>query len=69
MMTTLDFLPNNDDTGETQEEKQLYEHIMKCIGKKTIQEQEEGSVLHTSVVFTSLALLWNICQCSDLNWE
>ena len=29
MMTTLDFLPNNDDTRETQEEKELYEHIMK----------------------------------------
>ena len=37
--------------------------------KKQTQVKDEGSTFYTTVVFTSLGLLYNASQCADLGWE
>ena len=38
-------------------------------GPKKQQYEKEGNVFHTTTVFSSLVLLWNIVQCEDLEWK
>ena len=68
-MTILDPLPSSNDTGVTNREKALLEYIQQCVDKKQPQVKVEGSTFHTTVVFTSLGLLYNASQCSDLGWQ
>ena len=68
-MTVLDPIPSQNDTGVTNREKKLLEYIQECVDKKQTQVKVEGSTFHTTVVFTSLGLLYNASQCADLGWE
>ena len=65
-MTVLDPIPSKNDTGVTNREKKLLEYIQECVDKKQTQVKVEGSTFHTTVVFTSLGLLYNASQCADL---
>ena len=62
-MTVLDLIPSKNDTGVTNREKELLEYIQECVVKKQTQVKVEGSTFHTTVVFTSLGLLYNASQC------
>ena len=66
MMTILDPLPDVGDSGITQREKRLLHYIQTCISGKQTQYQVEGDTLHTTTVFTSLGLLYNLCMCKQL---
>ena len=68
-MTVLDPIPNEKDEGITKRERELYAYINTCIEKKQSQVQVEGHTLHTTVVFSSLGLLYNASQCRDLEWQ
>ena len=69
MMTILDPLPDVGDSGITQREKRLLHYIQTCISGKQTQYQVEGDTLHTTTVFTSLGLLYNLCMCKQLKWK
>ena len=68
-MTILDPLPSSNDTCVTNREKALLAYIQQCVEKKQSQVKVEGSTFHTTVVFTSLGLLYNASQCADLGWQ
>ena len=57
-MTVLDPKPNEKDTGVTKREKELYMYIQTCIDKKESQVCVEGHTMHTTVIFSSLGLLY-----------
>ena len=69
MMTILDPLPDDDDMGITSRETNLFRYIQSCIAKKEEQLKVEGSTYHTTTVFTSLGLLYNVCMCKTLEWK
>ena len=68
-MTVLDPIPNENDLGVTKREKELYTYIQTCIEKKQSQQCVDGHTMHTTVVFSSLGLLYNASQCRDLDWQ
>ena len=68
-MTILDPYPSSNDTGVTNREKSLLEYIQQYVDKKQSQVKVEGSTFHTTVVFTSLGLLYNASQCADLGLQ
>ena len=68
-MTVLDPIPNENDLGVTKREKELYTYIQTCIEKKQSQQYVDGYTMHTTVVFSSLGLLYNASQCQDLDWQ
>ena len=69
MMTVLDPTVDVDDTFCTDSEVNLWNYIKEKIQKKINVESYEGSTLKSTTVFTSLALLWNLCQCHSLQWK
>ena len=58
-MTVLDPIPNENDKGVSIREKELYTYIQTCADKKESQVGLEGDTMHTTVVFSSLGLLYN----------
>ena len=69
MMTVLDPTVDVDDTFCTDNEVNLWNYIQEKIHKKKNVESYEGSTMKSTTVFTSLALLWNLCQCHSLQWK
>jgi hypothetical protein len=69
MMTVLDPTLDDTDTGTTDREKNLSHYINECIMKKVQQEKIEGSTYDTTTVISSVALLFNICMCEQLEWK
>ena len=67
-MAILDPLPSSNDIGVTNREKALLEYIQQYVDKKQSQVKVEGFTFHTTVVFTSLGLLYNALQCANLGW-
>ena len=47
----------------------MYKYIQKIVKKKESQVGVEGCTYHTTVVFSSLGLLYNASQCADLDWQ
>ena len=68
-MTVLDPIPNEKDEGVSKREKELYTYIQTCTDKKESQVCLEGDTMHTTVIFSSLGLLYNASQCRDLDWQ
>lgn len=68
MMTVLDPHPVVGDTGIADRGKNLYKYIDKVRGAKVALEESEGNTYNLTTVITSLAFLWNICQCQQLDW-
>ena len=69
LMTILSPEIDASDDGVSEPEKNLLKRINYLREKKKKQYKEEGDVLHTTTVFSSLALLWNIVCCRDLEWR
>ena len=69
MMTILNPLPESDDINVSQKEIELLKYIRVCIRAKGDQEEVEGSTFDTTIVFSSLGLLWNAYQCEKLEWR
>ena len=69
MMTILDPLPHVGDSGITQREIRLFTDFESCFSGKKNQYQVEGDTFHTTTVFTSLGLLYNLCMCKQLKWK
>ena len=68
-MTVLDPILNEKDEGVSKREKELYTYIQICTDKKESQVCLEGDTMHTTVIFSSLGLLYNASQCRDLDWQ
>lgn len=69
MMTVLDPTVNVNDTFCPDNEVNLLNYIEEKIQKKKYVESYEGSTMKSTTVFSSLALLWNLCQCHSLEWK
>ena len=65
-MTVLDGRRDPKDTGCSEAEENLYRRIEELQKKK---KMELEGVWEKTTVVTSLALLWNIKQCADLNFR
>ena len=57
-MPVLDPIPNEKNEGVTKREKELYTYIQTCMDKKESQVCVEGHKMHTTVIFSSLGLLY-----------
>ena len=68
-MTILNPLPESDDINISHKEIELLKYIRYCIRAKGDQEEVEGSTFDTTIVFSSLGLLWNAYQCEKLEWR
>ena len=69
MMTVLDPTIDIDDTVCSENEINLWNYIQQKIQRRKNVESYEGSTMKSTTVFTSVALLWNLCQCHSLKWE
>jgi hypothetical protein len=69
LMTVLDPKYDINDLETSATELALYKRIDEIVSKKEDVYLREGDLYDTTTVFTSLALLWNIKQCSDLGWK
>ena len=69
MMTSLSPELEGWDTTEQPIETELRKYIDDKILLKASKEKIEGTAKGNTVIFSSLSLLWNICQCKKIDYE